>query len=88
MKRQINALLALLFIISTFTTSLHELLPHHHSSDCQVCTLVEHDSALVPEDTLTLRINTPVYKPVLALSNQHFQRFKTTLGSRAPPFFS
>lgn len=88
MKRQINSLLALLFIITTFTTSLHELLPHHHSSDCQVCTLVQHDSALIPDTPLALHVETPLHTPVLSLSNQHIQHIKTTLGSRAPPLFS
>jgi hypothetical protein len=88
MKRQINALLALLFIISTFTTTLHELLPHHHSSDCQVCTLVEHDSALVPENSVVLHIDIPIYEPVLSLASQHIAHRSTPLGSRAPPLFS
>ena len=88
MKRHINALLALLFIISTMTTSLHELLPHHHSSDCQVCTLVEHDSALVPDDLLDITIITPTYETILSLSDQFVDRYNSTLGSRAPPVFS
>ncbi|MEN8147783.1 MAG: hypothetical protein ABFR02_09215 [Campylobacterota bacterium] len=88
MKRQINALLALVFIISTLTTSLHELLPHHHSSECQVCTLVKHNSALIPEHTVVHHLKAPVYEPILSLENQHVQHYKTTLGSRAPPLFS
>ena len=88
MKRQINALLALLFIISTMATSLHELLPHHHSSDCQVCTLVEHDTALVPETTFLITHIDPLYETILSLSHQCVHHYSSTLGSRAPPLFS
>jgi hypothetical protein len=88
MKRRINTLLALLFIISTFTTSLHELLPHHHSSDCQVCTLVENQTALVPESTIAFHLKAAIYEPVLPLENQYIHFRNPTLGSRAPPLFS
>ncbi len=88
MKRQIHTLLALLFIISTLTTSLHELLPHHHSSDCQVCTLVQHDSALVPENATVYDIEVYAYGPVQSLQNQYIRFRSPILGSRAPPSFS
>ena len=88
MKQQVNAFLALLFMISIFTTSLHELLPHHHSSDCQVCTLVEHQSALVPEKTSLVHLEVPVYEPLLPLQNQHSYVPNSTHGPRAPPLFS
>ena len=88
MKRQINTLLALLFIISTMTTSLHELLPHHHSSDCQVCTLVEHDTALIPETASVIAYIDPLYETILSLSDQFIHHYSSTLGSRAPPLFS
>ncbi|MDA3947437.1 MAG: hypothetical protein PF439_12230 [Helicobacteraceae bacterium] len=88
MKRRINTLLALLFIISTLTTSLHELLPHHNSSDCQVCTTAEHSSALLPETTALKAVSAADYAPVLSLANQYLHRYKTTLGSQAPPLFS
>jgi len=88
MKRQIQTLVALLFIISTLTTSLHELLPHHHSSDCQVCTLVQHDNALAPEKSTLYDVEVYAYEPVLSFEDQYIRFRNPILGSRAPPSFS
>ena len=88
MKRRINTLLALLFIIATLTTSLHELLPNHNSSDCQVCTLVQHDNALAPETEtpyITLFIE---YEAVLFPETETAASLISTRNPRAPPLFS
>ncbi len=88
MKRRISTLLTLLFIVSTLTASLHELMPHHNSSDCQVCTLSGHSSALLPEPTALPLPLAAGYCPILSLENQYHYRYETTSGSRAPPLFS
>ncbi len=88
MKRQITTLLAILFIISTLATSLHELLPHHHSSDCQICTLVQNDNALAPEQVLHIDIQQASFKTPTKLNSQIISQAISTLGSRAPPSFS
>ncbi|MBU1642808.1 hypothetical protein KKE54_05560 [bacterium] len=88
MKRRINALLALLFIITTLTTSLHELLPHHNSSDCQICTLVQHDNALVPEVQGELSRLTTLFETILLPKSDISCSPISTLNARAPPLFS
>ena len=88
MKHQIHLFLASLFIVSTLMTSLHELLPHHHSSDCQVCTLVQNDNGLAPEQTLQIDILKISFKTPNKLKNQIVSQTISTLGSRAPPSFS
>lgn len=88
MKRRLNALLALLFILSTLVTGLHEMLPHHDSSHCQVCTVSEHSSALLPEAVTLQAVDVPAFTPIQSLKNQHFYCYSPTSGSRAPPFFS
>ena len=88
MKRRINTLLALFFIIATLTTSLHELLPNHNSSDCQVCTLVQHDNALAPETDapcITLFIG---YEVLYSAETEIIASLISTLNPRAPPLFS
>ncbi|WP_345974856.1 hypothetical protein [Sulfurimonas sp. HSL3-7] len=88
MKRQINTLVALFFIITTLTTSLHELLPNHNSSDCQVCTLVQHDNALAPETNapvITLFIG---YEALLFPETEITASIISTRNPRAPPLFS
>ncbi len=88
MKRRINALLALFFIITTLTTSLHELLPHHNSSDCQICTLVQHDNALVPEAPCKLTRLTTLFEAILLPERDISCSPISTLNARAPPLFS
>ncbi|MGB5966119.1 MAG: hypothetical protein WBF77_08895 [Sulfurimonadaceae bacterium] len=88
MKLRINTLLALLFIISTLTTSLHELLPHHHSSDCQVCTLVEHDSALIAKEHGKPTKLTTLFEAIMLPHIQISHSPISTLNPRAPPLFS
>ena len=88
MKRRINTLLALFFIIATLTTSLHELLPNHNSSDCQVCTLVQHDNALAPETDepcFTLFID---YEALFSADTEIVASLISTRNPRAPPLFS
>ena len=80
--------LATLFIVSTLFTSLHELLPHHHSSDCQICTLVQNDNALAPEQVLQIDIQQASFKTPSKLNSQIVSQTISTLGSRAPPSFS
>ena len=88
MKLRINTLLALLFIITTLTTSLHELLPNHNSSDCQICTLVQHDNALVPETQGELSRLTTLFEAILLPECDLSYSPISTLNARAPPLFS
>lgn len=88
MKQRINTFLALFFIISALTTSLHELLPNHNSGDCQVCTLVQHDNALAPETNapcITLFID---YEVLFSAETEIIASLISTRNSRAPPLFS
>ena len=86
MKR--HTLIAILFVITTLFTSLHELMPHHNINDCQICTLSQNDTALSPELTASLTtLYIPFDKP-LYLSDQTVRITDSTLGSRAPPSFS
>jgi len=86
MKRQ--TLIAILFVIATLFTSLHELMPHHSVTDCQVCTLYQDDHSLAPEDTTSLvTLYIPFSQP-LYLHTQTTQQPYSTLNSRAPPSFS
>ncbi len=88
MKRQIKTIFAFLFILSIFTTSLHEMLPDHDESSCEICILVQHDSGLLPVSFTALpKIDsyyqtiayTLVETPVLSLLSNN---------PRAPPSFS
>jgi hypothetical protein len=88
MKRQIKTIFAFLFILSIFTTSLHEMLPDHDESSCEICILVQHDSGLLPVSFTALpKIDsyyqtityTLVETPVLLLLSNN---------PRAPPSFS
>lgn len=85
MKRRIHLLLALLFIISTLVTGLHELMPHHDSSSCQVCTIVQNDNALVPEDAFERVTIETIFEPVLLYTVAWTYRHPSTLKARAPP---
>ena len=88
MKRQIHSLLALLFILSTIVTSLHELAPHHNSADCQVCTLVQHDNGLVPTEALDLTAVTTLFEAIHFPKTTYLHQEKLAFSSRAPPLFS
>ena len=88
MKWSIHSLLAILFIISTITSSLHELMPHHSNSDCQVCTIAQNDTGLAPEIETISAVNISQFSAPLALQNQTKYHQTTTLCSRAPPLFS
>ncbi len=81
-------MLALFFIITTLTTSLHELLPNHNSSDCQVCTLVQHDNGLVPEENVNLTQPATLFEEILLPGIQITHLPISTLKARAPPLFS
>ncbi len=88
MKRRIHLFLALFFVVSTLTASLHELMPHHDSSNCQVCTLVQNDNALAPDNTLKDAKLHTVYEPIRLVKDCHFYRYSSSLQARAPPAFS
>jgi len=88
MKRRINALLAIFFIITTLTSSLHELLPHHDSSSCQVCALIQHDNALAPVTQGELTRLTTLFEAILLPENDISCSPISTLNARAPPLFS
>ena len=88
MKRPILSLLSALFVLSTLFSSLHELMPHHSSSDCQVCTLLQHDDGLPPLEVMTLDNIFVAYqnKPSFYYYTSSFQT--GVLSTRAPPLFS
>ncbi len=88
MKWSLQSLIAILFVISTITTSLHELAPHHDSSNCQICTLVQHDSGLVPEEMLDLTAVTTLFEAILFPKTTYLHQEKLAFSSRAPPLFS
>lgn len=88
MKRQLHALLALLFILSTIVTSLHELAPHHDSSNCQICTLVQHDNGLVPTAAIELETLSTLFDEIRFPDTFHSAQATSTLLARAPPLFS
>lgn len=85
MKRPVNAFLALFFIITTLTTSLHELLPHHNSADCQVCTLVQHDNGLAPQTCDPLGEQEAPSETIAPLILSLFPTTITSWDARAPP---
>jgi len=86
MKHQ--TLIAILFVIATFFTSLHELMPHHSVSDCQVCTLSQNDHGLEPEVIISLITPYTLFDTPQYLNHQTTPTIHSTLGSRAPPSFS
>ena len=88
MKRRIHLFLALFFVVSTLTVGLHELMPHHDSSNCQVCTLVQNDNGLAPDNTVTLSKLHTVYEPVRLVKSCHTYRYIPDLQARAPPSLS
>jgi len=88
MKRRINSLLALFFIIVTLTTSLHEMLPHHDSGECQVCTLVQHDNALAPDECVKLVQPSDYFEAFPVASTAITPSPVSMLKARAPPLFS
>ena len=63
-------------------------MPHHSSSDCQVCTLVQNDSGLAPELITASLIYVPQFPVPLTLQDQTTTLYITSLSSRAPPLFS
>ncbi len=88
MKRRIHLFLALFFAVSTLTAGLHELMPHHDSSNCQVCTLVQNDNGLAPDNTLKYSRLHTVYEPVRLVKSCNIYRYISNLQARAPPSFS
>jgi hypothetical protein len=88
MKRKINTFLALLFILSTLTTSLHEMMPQHDESSCEVCILVQHDSGLVPQEYAALPEISACCGKILLFETQRLLVLIPTTNPRAPPFFS
>ena len=88
MKWSLQSLIAILFIISTIATSLHELAPHHSSSSCQICTLVQNDHGLVPTKVVVLTALTTLFEEVHLLKTNYFYQENATFSARAPPIFS
>jgi len=84
MKRQ--TLIAILFVIATFFTSLHELMPHHSVSDCQVCTLSQSDHGLAPETPLLISLIKPLFTTPPALKSVIISTQISFDNPRAPPF--
>lgn len=88
MKRQIKILFALLFILSTLTSSLHEMLPEHDESSCEVCTLVQYDSGLVPEEYIAPSEICLCCETILFFETQIVSAPLVATNPRAPPLFS
>lgn len=88
MKQKINIFLAFLFIFSALMTSLHEMMPQHDESSCEICTLVQHDSGLVPEAYAALPKTTACYRTIPLLETQKVSALTLTTNPRAPPLFS
>ena len=88
MKWSLQSLIAILFVISTITTSLHELAPHHSNSDCQICTLVQNDNGLVPTETPNVEAVTTLFETILFPKATYLHQEKLAFSSRAPPLFS
>lgn len=88
MKRKIKIFLALLFILSTLSTSLHEMMPQHDESSCEVCVLVQHDSGLVPQEYAALSEICVCCEKILFFEAQIVSAPLVATNPRAPPFFS
>lgn len=88
MKRRMNTLVALFFIIATLTTSLHEMLPHHDSGECQVCTLVQHDNAVAPDESIKLVQPSSYFEAIPSPAAAVTPSPTSILKARAPPLFS
>jgi len=88
MKRSLFSFLAALFILSTLFSSLHELMPNHNSSDCQVCTFNGHDNGLAPETIEDVVWVQPTFRVPLALQSLTISIRISLDNPRAPPSFS
>jgi len=88
MKWSLQSLIAILFVISTITTSLHELAPHHSNSDCQICTLVQHDHGLVPTEALNLTALVILFEEIHLPETDYLYQEDNAFSARAPPLFS
>ncbi len=88
MKRKINTFLALLFVLSTLTTSLHEMMPQHDESSCEVCILAQYDSGLVPQEYVALPEVSACYGAISFFETQRVSSLILRTNPRAPPFFS
>jgi hypothetical protein len=88
MKRKIKIFLALLFIFSTLTTSLHEMMPQHDESSCEVCILVQHDSGLAPQEYTALPEISACCGKIPLFQTQRLLALIPTTHPRAPPLFS
>jgi len=85
MKHRIKILISLLFVIATLTTSLHEMLPGHDSTECQVCTFVQNDIGLVSDDAITVTALFIPFEYTLYFPNIHTVTLTLIHHSRAPP---
>ena len=88
MKRQIKTIFAFLFILSIFTTSLHEMLPDHDESSCEICILVQHDSGLLPVSFTPLPKIDSYYQAITYTLVKTPVLSRLSNNPRAPPSFS
>ena len=88
MKRQIKTFFALLFILSIFTTSLHEMMPDHDESSCEICILVQHDSGLLPVSFTVLPKIDTYYQTIPYHLHETPVLSILSINPRAPPSFS
>jgi len=88
MKQQIKIIFAFIFMLSIFTTALHEMLPDHDESTCAVCVLVQHDSGLMPSSATILPYVYFHYQSISYTLKETPTLKLLSINSRAPPFFS
>lgn len=88
-KKPINVLIVtFFFVLSTITTALHELAPHHHSVNCPVCLVDNHVFAGDVVKDVVDTIELEIYDDYIFSASQRKEVFLTTFHSRAPPSFS
>lgn len=85
-KKPINVLIVtFFFVLSTITTALHELAPHHHSVNCPVCLVDNHVLSGDVINDIADNIAIPIYDDYIFSASQRKEVFLTTFHSRAPP---
>jgi len=85
MKQRIHLFFSIFFILSTLSVALHELSPQHNSAECQVCTLVQQDTATPPELTSNTLAIHHIPEHFLHLISQYEHKTQLSVQARAPP---
>ena len=79
--------IVLLFITATLASALHALEHHNHAQEeCQVCTLSEHNSALLPPGDGTPVLNIITFRqPFSPVTKHSTEDLPSRTRERAPP---